>query len=247
MLARKVIIVDDEPAARQQLCESIARFAQLQLVAEFSDGHSAIEGINRLKPDIVFLDIEMPETDGFAVAKATQKIPFHLVFVTAFEQYALDAFDTRAIGYLLKPAHPRLIERTIDKILQQESLQQLHSPAQSSPSITLAEDNTVRVLDLAHISLIEGIGRYRRIHLSADGQKIHRVETLLSAKTLNDFEQMLPKDRFIRTHRSYLVQLGHIFRMYSQARRHYLVIQGQTTPTPIARSQVAVLKTRLGE
>ena len=106
MIVKRVIIVDDEPAARANLRAVIDKFKQLKVIAEVGDGKTAIKEIQTLQPDIVFLDIEMPEVNGFDVAKATEHLNYQLIFATAYDQYALDAFDTKAIDYLLKPVRP---------------------------------------------------------------------------------------------------------------------------------------------
>ena len=98
---RRVVLVDDEPSAISNLRRVLQGFEQLDVVAEVGDGEGAIEKITALRPDIVFLDIEMPGTNGFTVAEETAHIPYQLVFVTAYDQYALDAFGTNAIDYLL--------------------------------------------------------------------------------------------------------------------------------------------------
>lgn len=237
----RVLIVDDEPAARQLLSKAIAEFPQLELVGESGDGRSAIRMIPVLKPDIVFLDIEMPEVGGFEVAKATQDQYFQLVFITAYEQYALDAFDTRAIAYLLKPARPALIRQCIDKILRQEQ-QLLERKQQLLPRITLSENDTIRVISPEHICFIEGIGRYRRIHLTQSGALIHQSGTLLSEVTLNDFERKLPTSVFIRLHRTYIVNIQTVSYLFSRLRRSFVKLNEYQEPIPVARSQMAKVK-----
>lgn len=122
MKTKRVIIVDDEPAARNNLKEVIAEFEFLTLVAEIGDGASAIEQIQVLQPDIVFLDIKMPELNGFEVACATEHIPYQLIFSTAYGHYALEAFNTRAIDYLVKPVRPSLVAKCIDKLMRHEKI-----------------------------------------------------------------------------------------------------------------------------
>ncbi|MEE4296155.1 MAG: response regulator, partial [Wenzhouxiangella sp.] len=119
---RRVIIVDDEPAAISNLREVIDAFDALEVIAEIGDGSTAIMEIRRHAPDVVFLDIEMPEVGGFDVARATADMDYQLVFVTAYDHYALDAFGTNAIDYLVKPVRPALLEKCIRKILRLEDV-----------------------------------------------------------------------------------------------------------------------------
>jgi len=241
------MIVDDEPAARAQLRDVITTIDGLEVIAEIGDGTAAVEAIKDAAPDIVFLDIDMPGVDGFGVAESTNTLNYQLVFVTAHHQHALRAFETHAIDYLLKPARPSTVERCLEKILRQEvlTLDGL-SNAESRNSLVLTDSGTSRVVDADHISFIEGLGRYRRIHLSEQGAAVHDLETLLSDTTLDDFTRRLSQDSFLRVHRSYLVNLSHVLRVTTTGRRSELVLEGLKTAIPVARSKVRALKSRLG-
>lgn len=244
---KRVIIVDDEPAAIKHLRSVVDTFAELDVVAEVGDGRTAISTIIKLKPDIVFIDIEMPEVNGFEVAKATEQENYQLVFVTAYDQYALDAFNTKAIDYLLKPARPSLIEKCINKILYQEGrvLEALQKRKPLTDTLVLSDGHSVRVLAHQHICFIEGIGRYRRIHLTPSGAKQHKTETIISDTTLDDFENQLPVHFFIRLHRSYIVQVQSILSFYTEARRHYVRLADADVSVPVSRAKVAQIKASL--
>lgn len=247
MSIKRVIIVDDEPAARHALRSVIETFPELQVVAELGDGRSAIRDIRSLQPDIVFLDIEMPEVNGFEVAKATQAQNYQLVFVTAYEQYALDAFATYAIDYLLKPVRPQLIEKYINKMLYQMSIA-LESSAAEKPqdkTLVISDGVACRVINISHISCIEGVGRYRRIYLTEAGGAAQKTQTIITDITLNEFIERLPGDRFMRLHRSYIVNLHEILKISSKARRSFVALQGIDLVVPIARTQLSSLKALL--
>jgi DNA-binding LytR/AlgR family response regulator len=244
---KRVLIVDDEPAARAQLRDVIEALPELVVIKELKDGNSAIEAISEHSPDIVFLDIDMPELDGFAVARATEHIPYQLVFVTAHHQYALEAFDTHAIDYLLKPARPSLIEKCLAKILRQEVLTLHKQPDESAPtSLLLTDASESRVIDMDHVLYIEGIGRYRRIHLSAEGTKVHKLETVLSDTTLDEFTAQLDDERFMRVHRSYVVNLSLVTSLKSTGRQYTVSLDGAKEEIPVARTRVKALKASLG-
>lgn len=241
---KRVVLVDDEPAAIANLRAVIESFAELEIVAAVADGKTAIEVITRLEPDVVFLDIEMPEVDGFAVVAATSHVKYQLVFVTAYDQYAMDAFDTRAIDYLLKPARPRLIEKCIEKILHQETmvLESLGRTVTDKDSVTLSDGNTLRVLKHTDIYYIEGIGRYRRIHLSPSGAQTHRVSSIVSDTTLDEFEAQLPAQRFVRLHRGYIVRIEQISSVTIESRRHFAKLADLEIKVPVSRGRVAALR-----
>jgi DNA-binding LytR/AlgR family response regulator len=244
---KRVLIVDDEPAARAQLRDVVDSIPDLVVIREVSDGTAAIEAIMELAPDIVFLDIDMPEVDGFSVAKATEQLSYQLVFVTAHHQYALKAFETHAIDYLMKPARPSLIEKCLAKIMRQEVLTLHKQPVDSAPSsLVLTDSSDTRVIDMNHVLYIEGLGRYRRIHLSAEGSEIQKLETVLSDTTLDEFTGQLGAKGFMRVHRSYIVNLSLVTSLKSTGRQYSVFLKGITKAIPVARSKVKTLKTTLG-
>ena len=239
-----MLIVDDEPAAIANLREVIASFDGLEIVAEVGDGRAAIARDPGTPPDLVFLDIEMSEVDGFEVAAATADLNYQLVFVTAYDQYALDAFATNAIDYLLKPVRPSVLEKCIRKILFQEGLvlEALNKDQPEREALVLSDGRSRRVLEPSHICFVEGIGRYRRIHLNASGVERHRVPTIISDTTLDEFEARLPASGFSRLHRSYIVNLRHIVELGIQSRRHFVTLADPSHKVPVARSKVATLR-----
>ncbi len=243
---KRVLIVDDEPAARAQLREVIDGLDGLSVVAEVNDGGAAIDAITEHMPDIVFLDIDMPGVDGFGVAKATEHLLYQLVFVTAHHQYALQAFDTNAIDYLLKPARPSVIEKCLAKILRQEVLTLQESTGRAGPAnLVLSDSGTSRIVDRNHVLYIEALGRYRRIHLTREGARTHSLETLLSDTTLDDFEEQLDAGLFFRVHRGLLVNLVRVTALKAKERAHVVFLDGAGTPLPVARARVNALKSAL--
>ncbi|WP_444921702.1 LytR/AlgR family response regulator transcription factor [Microbulbifer sp. CnH-101-G] len=243
MKPKTVAIVDDEPAARYSLKEVIDTFNELEVIVEVSDGKSAIEQILVTRPDIVFLDIEMPEVTGFDVAKATSQMNYQLIFLTAYENYALRAFDTVAIDYLVKPARPELIARSIRKILQQEmyALEQSGNTT-SINRLLLSDGNQQRLLSHDHINYIESIGRYRRVHLTESGSRLHNTDTIISDMTLDTFCEQLPRKVFYRLHRSYIINRERMLELKSQSRRHFVRMAGTDTKIPVSRNFLNRLK-----
>ncbi|MEM6274709.1 MAG: LytTR family DNA-binding domain-containing protein [Myxococcota bacterium] len=241
---KRVIIIDDEPAALDNMRSVLNSFDELEIVAEANNGRAAIAEIATHRPDIVFLDIEMPETGGLDVAAATAHLPFQLVFVTAYERYALDAFDTNAIDYLLKPVRPSLLEKCIRKMLYQEGLvlEALEKSKSRSDRLVLTDGSESRILQSPHICFIEGIGRYRRIHLNSAGVDEHRMATIVSDTTLDDFESRLPAWLFLRIHRSYIVNLNHVIALSTENRRQFAKLSELGIKVPVSRSKVTKLR-----
>jgi DNA-binding LytR/AlgR family response regulator len=217
------------------------------VIAEISDGKTAVAEISRMRPDIVFLDIEMPELSGFDVAAATATVGYQLVFVTAYDHYALEAFGTNAIDYLVKPVRPSLLKKCINKMLHQEELvlESLEEQKARSDSLVLSDGNGVRVVHQTHIAYIEGIGRYRCIHLNKAGTEVHGMNTIISGTTLDDFECQLAGPLFVRVHRSFIVNTAQIIELTVEARRHYLSVIDAEMRIPVSRYKVAELKAQL--
>lgn len=246
---RRVLIADDEPAARAELKRVITSFPELELIAECGDGASTVTAITTQRPDIVFLDIDMPELNGFGVAETTHALPYHLVFLTAHHKFALKAFDTNATDFLLKPARPSLIARCIEKILRQETLvkDRLSNDAQERKQLIFDDGVARRVVEFNHILMIGALGRYRRLFLTDEGAEIHRQHTLISNTTLEEFIVDLDTGPFIRVHRGYIVNMDKVIALRYRDRRHFLLMDGPVDEVPVSRSQVKIVRGRLEE
>ena len=243
MSVKTVVIVDDEAAARQSLREVIEGFDELEIVAEAADGKSAIEHIMLKRPDMVFLDIEMPELTGFDVARATQHVHYQLVFLTAYEHYALRAFDTNAIDYLIKPARPELIAKSIRKMLHQEVfVQDQRGTSVDANRLILGDGAQQKLIEYDHVNFIESIGRYRRVHLTEAAAKLHGTDTIISDVTLDSFCHQLPEDIFFRLHRSYIINSKWLLELRLQSRRHFVRMAGTDMLIPVSRGFLNILK-----
>lgn len=206
----RTMIVDDEPLAIERLQIMCSEIPCLNLVGTASDGASALRMVPALKPDLLLLDIAMPGLDGMEVARALERIdpPPAVIFVTAFDQFAVAAFDVSAVDYLLKPVAQDRLERAVARVKTQGS-----TPA-SSP----AEDNTkssfwakefwvphraeiIRIA-AAEIDLIEAERDYMRLHVGPRSYLLHQ--------TITELERRLDPAEFIRLHRSTIARRGHI-------------------------------------
>jgi two-component system LytT family response regulator len=227
----RTLIVDDEPLARALLRSFLAEDAQIEIIGECGDGYTAIEMIESAAPDLVFLDIQMPDLDGFGVLRALSPtgIP-NLVFVTAYDQFALKAFDVHAIDYLLKPFDRERFERTLERAKQQIALQK-REDVQAALLRILSEQGAhlqpvkrilVKSGDKAffvrpeEISWIEAQGNYVALHVAA--------QSFLLRQTVNTLEKQLDPAKFQRIQRSTIVNLDAIREMHPAGRGEYEIV-----------------------
>jgi two-component system, LytTR family, response regulator len=210
----RVLVVDDEAVARRRMRRFLAADSDVIVVGECGDGVSAVNAIRTLRPDIVLLDVQIPELDGFAVlqALAPPELPA-IVFVTAFDRYAVRAFDLHAIDYLLKPfrrdrfelaltrAKARIASRARDKRLA-ALIEQLRTTPGHPARVTVRSAHRVLVLDWADVDWIEAADNYVKLHV---GQTEH-----LLRRTLTSLEKELDATQFVRIHRSAIVQIDRV-------------------------------------
>ena len=210
----RTMIVDDEPLAIERLQMLCAREPRLTLCGTASDGEAALRLIEALKPDLVMLDIAMPLLDGIGVARAVGRMGLRpaVIFVTAFEGFAVEAFDLAAVDYLLKPvAHDRLT-RAIDRVEAARSLPPTDAPAiTSAPQPEWAEEFWVphrsELIRIAtdQIDRIEAERDYMRLHVGSHSYLLHQ--------TISSLEERLDPQQFVRLHRSHIVRRDHIARL----------------------------------
>jgi two-component system LytT family response regulator len=211
MTIKKVIIIDDEEAARVLIRQYIAGFKELEVIAEYENGIEAVTAINRLEPDIVFLDIQMPGLSGFQVLKQIVHIP-QIIFTTAYDQFAIKAFDLNAIDYLLKPYTRQRFNQAVSKLLLQHkdnraSLSLLTEPANPalpgfSEKILVEHGNKLISLDVNAIIYLEAIKDYTQIYTEK--------AKFLSSYGIGIIEQKLNPSFFMRVHRSYIINVNFI-------------------------------------
>lgn len=211
----KAIIVDDEQSARDNLryltqkhCENI------HIVAEADKVVTAVECIKTLQPDLVFLDIEMPKQNGFELFNYFQELKFHVVFVTAYNNYAVKAFEVSAVDYLLKPIDVERLKEAENKVLKQTIRNQnfnilkdnIETPELKNIAIPYKSDFTI--VKIENIVCIQASRSYSNITVVNTDKNIEKSYTY--AKKLAYFEENLPKKQFIRIHRSWLINLNFI-------------------------------------
>ena len=225
-----VLLVDDEPLAREGLRILLERDPDISSIHEAKDGHEAVEAIQSRKPDLVFLDVQMPEMDGFAVAQAIGAACMPaVVFVTAHDKYAIQAFEINAIDYLLKPvtgerfakaverAKARLRSRPADEASRQilSLLETIASPVRSLKRLAVRSAGKTVFVDVEDIDWIEAAENYVQLHSG-------RAEHLLHV-TMNTIEKSLDPQLFLRIHRSVMVNVSRIRELHPVMHGEYVV------------------------
>ena len=211
----KCIAIDDEPLALRQIETYISRVADLQLVSLCHSAAAAEKVLSQEDIDLLFVDVNMPDKSGVDFVRELQNPPM-VIFTTAYPEYAIDGFRLDAVDYLLKPFAFADFERAVEKARSLVELRQLRDRKESSIAeavpaadsadndcISIKADYKVSLVRYADIIFIESVGEYVRLHLTT-GQ---RIMTLLRLKNM---ESALPADRFMRVHRSYIVNLSHV-------------------------------------
>lgn len=244
----KAIIIDDEPDCVKLLALQLKMYCpNVLVVAECTDTENALLKVKELNPDIVFLDIEMPVMNGFQLLEKLGHIHFSLVFVTAYDQFAVKAFRFSALDYLLKPIDGKDLKAAVAKAeqrhwpeKQQLSLlkQQLNNNEKNLPDkIALPYQNGVTFTEIKNIIYCESENNYTRF-FTTDGNQ-HMV-----AKTLGDIQEVLEERNFLRVHRQYLVNLDHI-KKYVRGEGNYLIMSNNQS-IPVARNQKERLIEKFG-
>ena len=248
----RVVVVDDEPPARATLRLLLERDARFEITAECAHGEAAIAEIREQSPDVVLLDVQMPGMDGFEVLRAIgpSAVPA-IVFVTAFDRYALQAFETHALDYLLKPfaderfaevmerVHARLRERALAATGQRlAALLADRRPRTGPEQLIVRDGGRTLVIPYDDITWIEAEDYYVRVHT-----RERRAMVRLSLKSLADG---LDADRFIRVHRSAIVNLGCIREVEPLASGDQRLLLSDGTELRVSRTYRAALEERLG-
>jgi two-component system LytT family response regulator len=236
----KALIVDDETKARSVLKELLAEFAAtIEVVAQANDIPSAVKAIHQYKPDVVFLDIEMPGYNGFQLLEFFDKVDFKIVFTTAYSEYAVQAFEISAVDYLLKPIQISQLERTIGKLQnlqpttdvenkQMEVLKQAVSGKKVS-KLALPAGSSILFVDIQNIVYLEADGSYTRFHLQVG-------DSILVSKVMKEYEPaLLSNGNFYRVHRSYIVNTDKVKKIVRND-GGYLVMENEQQ-IPISREQ----------
>lgn len=242
----RTVIVDDEELARKVLREYLSALSDVEIVAECANGFEAVKAIAELEPELVFLDIQMPKLDGFEVLELVD-VPPAVIFVTAYDRYAIRAFEVHAVDYLLKPfTAERLsqaVSRAAEKLVRDEPVDVRRLVADARPEgarlerILIRDGSQVHVIPVDHVDYIEAQDDYAAIH--AGGRNY------LKEQPLAQLETMLDPSRFVRIHRSYILNLDRISRIELYAKDSRVAILRDGKKLPVSRVGYAKLSEKL--
>jgi two-component system LytT family response regulator len=232
----RTVIVDDEPLARTNLTVLLRRHPEIEIVAECGSGQEALTVIRDSKPDLAFLDVQMPECDGFDVVEMLGCGAPCVIFVTAYDSYALRAFEVGALDYLLKPFDNARFERTLERAKERVALAK--NAPQAKQSFVIKAAGQVTFVAASEIDWIEAADYYASLHVGA--------KTHLLRRSMADLEQELDQDSFCRIHRSAIVRLERVRRLELNESGEYDVLLTNGTRLRLSRRYRKELQTRLG-
>lgn len=246
----RALIIDDEPLARSILKEYLLSYPQVEVICECNDGFEGVKAIMQFQPDLLFLDIQMPKINGFEMLELLDEPP-SVIFTTAFEEYAIKAFEAHAVDYLLKPFSRERFGKAMDKWIQwsasikQSSIKPTAALLESAALSPMQQDRIVvktgtkiQVIPIFEIQYLEAADDYVNIH-TPDG-------AFLKNRTMNFFEQLLDPRHFVRVHRSYLVNVQQIVRLDPYEKETQVAILKNGAKIPVSKAGYAKLKAVLG-
>lgn len=234
----KALLIDDERLARQELKNLLASYGEIQIVGEANNAETAIESIKQLKPDVIFLDIQMPGKNGFELLEEISGVP-EIIFVTAYDEYAIRAFEINALDYLLKPVQASRLAETVKKIFSREHLEKGEGKEQTH---VLNDDDQVFVKDgekcwfvkLSDIRLFESEGNYVRVYFDKNRPLILR--------SLNNLDERLNNRTFFRASRKHIINLKWVDSIENWFNGGLMVKLRNGEQVEISRRQAAKLK-----
>ena len=250
----RTVIVDDEPLARERIRTLLAAQPDVEIVAECRDGDEAVDAIRRESPDLVFLDVQIPEKNGLEVIEAlgSENMPV-LVFVTAYDQYALQAFEVHAVDYLLKPFDEERFQKALDRAREAvrrprgnevnerllSLLRDLKQPVGYLDRLVVKSAGRLFFLRTEEVDWIESAGNYVCLHVSA--------ESHLLRETMNGVEERLDPAKFVRIHRTAIVNIDRVKELQPLFHGEYQVVLRDGTQLTLSRGYRERLQDVIGK
>ncbi|HBK88267.1 MAG: response regulator [Cyclobacteriaceae bacterium] len=241
----RAIIIDDEPLARSLVKDYLRSHPDIVVVAECGDGFEGVKAIAQYKPDLLLLDIQMPKINGFEMLELLDTPPA-VIFTTAFDEYALQAFERHAVDYLLKPYSQERFNKALEKWKAQriesnrntESLLTQHSPPDEINRIVVKKGNNIVIIPVPGIYYLEAYDDYVKIY-TKDG-------FYLKKKTMAHYERLLTAAHFVRVHRSYLINLQELTRIEPLEKDNHIALLKAGARIPLSQSGYQKLREALG-
>jgi two-component system LytT family response regulator len=247
---KRVLVIDDEPLARMVVLEYLQHFSnEIEVLGECNDGFEGLKAIQQHQPDLVFLDVQMPKINGFEMLELVDNPPA-VIFTTAFDEYAIKAFEAHAVDYLLKPFSKERFNKAIEKYLAQapapaqhtKKTEDLLEAVASSPAqherIVVKTGTKVKIIPVQDVLYLQADDDYVSV-FTAEG-------SYLKNKTMNFFEQMLDPRYFVRVHRSYIIAIQQITRIDPYEKDNHLAILKSGAKIPVSKTGYVKLKGVLG-
>jgi two-component system LytT family response regulator len=245
----RALVVDDEMLARQILIEHLAAVPDVEVVGQAANGFEAVKLAEEHNPDLIFLDIQMPKLSGFEVLELLGERAPAVVFTTAYDEFALRAFEVHAVDYLLKPVEPSRLSAAVERARQRlanrtpaPSAEQLsvsaRPPGKRLERILIRHDGRVHVLPLERIDYIEAQDDY--LSFACNGKHLRKQQTM------SDLESQLDPTRFVRIHRSFILNIERLARIDLYGKDSWLAILSDGSKLPMSRTGHAKLKELIG-
>jgi len=244
----KALLIDDEPLARSVVREYLASFPEIEIAGECNDGFEGVKMIQETNPDLLFLDIQMPKINGFEMLELVDQKPA-IIFTTAFDEYAIKAFEANAVDYLLKPFSKERFDSAVKKFLDRKSSvstqasteKLLEATSQNPPQnsrVVVKTGNKIKIIPVHTIHFLEAADDYVMV-MTEEG-------AFLKNKTMSFFEQNLDAHIFVRTHRSYIVNVQQITRIDPYEKENHIAILKSGRHIPVSKTGYTKLKEVLG-
>jgi two-component system LytT family response regulator len=239
----KTIIIDDEPLAAGIVQEFLAEFPQFQVLEVCQDGFQGLKAIQHHQPDLIFLDVQMPKITGFEMLELIDSPPT-VIFTTAFDQYAVKAFDAMAIDYLLKPFSQERFSKAIEKFLAQaneprnEEREGLNQLAEKSNRLVVRVKNEIKIIPIHEVTYFEAEDDYISIH-TPGGKYLKKM-------TMKSLEDAMDPVKFARVHRSFMVNLNQITQIEPFERDSYILKMRDGKQVPVSKTGYSRLRLVLG-
>lgn len=243
----KALIIDDEPLARSLVKEYLKSFGDIQVVQECNDGFEGVKAIAQHQPDLIFLDIQMPKINGFEMLELIENPPA-VIFTTAFDEFAMKAFEAHAVDYLLKPFSKDRFEKAVQKWLalrtsqvdntQKDFLENRTTQPEEHARVVVKKGTNIVIIPVQQIHYFEAYDDYVKIH-TKEGMNLKK-------KTMSYFESVLDASQFVRVHRSYIINLQELTRIEPMEKDNHVAQLKSGVQIPLSQSGYVKLKGVLG-
>lgn len=239
---KKVLLIDDEPLARTIVKEFLKGYPELEIIGECENGYEGVKAIEAHHPDLIFLDIQMPKINGFEMLELVDA-PVSVIFTTAFDEYAIKAFETNAIDYLLKPFSQERFDKAIEKwkakgVPSADVEKIVRKQPEEGQRIVIKDGSNIRIIPVRDVLYLEAYDDYVKVHTAS--------KYYLKKKTMNYYEEVLDSSDFLRIHRSFILNIHHLTRIESFEKNSYQATLTNGSTIPVSRNAYSALKEALG-